>query len=122
MGWFGKKDKVIDLSAKYKRDQEKIADIQQEQTPISPTSSYTNASSEGLGFFGAIANSISNSQDKTPESSSTIDFAEADERKRRLAKRLSDMTEKIEDLSNQIYHLQQRIEVVERKNDVNRFE
>jgi hypothetical protein len=33
-----------------------------------------------------------------------------------------DMTAKIEDLSNQIYHLQQRIEVLEKKMDVNRFE
>ena len=40
------------------------------------------------------------------------------EKRKKLAKRLLDMTEKIEDLSNQIYHLQQRIEVLERKSNI----
>lgn len=45
-----------------------------------------------------------------------------EERRKRLAKRLVDMIEKIEDLSNQIYHLQQRMEVVERKLGASRGE
>ena len=115
MAWF-KKDKIIDLSAKYKKDQEKVSHIRQEQAIEQP---YTKTSSDGFGFFSAIANTTTT---KNEESKPEIDFSETEERKRKLAKRLSDMTDKLEDLSNQIYHLQQRIEVVERKNDVNRFE
>ena len=41
-----------------------------------------------------------------------------EDKKKRLAKRLADMTEKIEELSNQVYLLQQRIEVLERKSGI----
>ncbi len=44
----------------------------------------------------------------------------AEGKKRKLAKRFSDMTTKIEELSNQVYHLQQRIELLERKLDIKR--
>jgi peptidoglycan hydrolase CwlO-like protein len=44
-----------------------------------------------------------------------VGVSEIGEKKKKLAKRLMDMTSKVEDLSNQIYHLQQRIEVLERK-------
>lgn len=44
----------------------------------------------------------------------------AEERRRRLAKRLSDMTDKLEDISTKIYHLQQRLEVLEKKANINR--
>ena len=36
-----------------------------------------------------------------------------------IAKRLSEMTQKLEDISNQLYHLQQRVELLERKSGVN---
>jgi len=62
-----------------------------------------------LGFFG----------DSSPKqesfSENSFDSGDAQDRKRKLAKRLVDMTDKIEDLSNQIYHLQQRLELLERK-------
>jgi len=38
-----------------------------------------------------------------------------DEKRKRFTKRIADLTETIEDLSNQIYHLQQRVELLERK-------
>ena len=38
-----------------------------------------------------------------------------EEKRRKLAKRITSLTDKIDDLSNQIYHLQQRIELLERK-------
>jgi uncharacterized coiled-coil DUF342 family protein len=43
------------------------------------------------------------------------------ERKRKLAKRLKQITENLETLSNQIYHLQQRMEVMEKKLNLNNF-
>ena len=42
-----------------------------------------------------------------------------EEKRQRLIKRLSDMTERLEDASNQIYHLQQRIEVLEKRLNIN---
>ena len=41
-----------------------------------------------------------------------------EEKKKKLAKRIVDLTDEVENLSNQIYHLQQRIEVLERKLNV----
>ena len=41
-----------------------------------------------------------------------------EERRRKLAKRIIDMTTRLEDLSNQIYHVQQRLEVIERKMNI----
>ncbi len=110
MRFFGRrKGRVLDLTENYRgRDFEAEED-----------SSPSDENAGDLGFFGAIANTASqNSQD----SSDYVDVsAGADEKRRKLAKRLMDMTEKIEDLANQIYHLQQRIEVVEKRLNVNRF-
>tara|TARA_Y100000296_G_scaffold60057_1_gene69497 strand:- start:1030 stop:1326 length:297 start_codon:yes stop_codon:yes gene_type:complete len=46
-------------------------------------------------------------------------FQTPEEKRKKLAKRLIDITEKLEDLSNQIYHLGQRIEVLEKKTNIN---
>ena len=92
MGLFGfsKKDNVLDLAERYKRQKE------MEQAKES--------SSEGfIGEDGRKLMSVSDS----PE-----------ERRRKLAKRIIDMTTRLEDLSNQIYHLQQRLEVIERKMNI----
>ena len=42
----------------------------------------------------------------------------SEEKKKRFVKRIVFLTEKIDDLSNQIYHLQQRVEVLEKKSGV----
>ena len=44
---------------------------------------------------------------------------DTEDKKKKLAKRLADMTTQIENISNQIYHLSQRVEVLERKSGVN---
>ena len=103
---FGKKDRVLDLTEKYK--------MQVAAAEKNKKESQSNASP--FTFFDSPG-SINSQTD-----SDTIDLSDtADERKRRLAKRIADMTEKVEDLNNQIYHLQQRIEVLERKNDIRRM-
>ena len=40
---------------------------------------------------------------------------------KRLAKRIAGLVEKLDDLSNKIYHLTQRVEVLEKKLKVNDF-
>ena len=62
-------------------------------------------------------------KDDSEESSENAEnkesFQTPEEKRKKLAKRLIDITEKLEDLSNQIYHLGQRVEVLEKKNDIN---
>lgn len=117
-----KKEDVLDLTKQFNRQQERAREIQQKmnssqssQMSSAQSSSDSNDAS-GLGFFGAIAQTASQTSNET---SGYVDVsgssANPDERRRKLAKRLMDMTEKIEELSNQIYHLQQRLEVLERK-------
>lgn len=103
---FGKKDKVLDLTENYKRQVDKA-----EKTRIAQKNS--SSPSGPFSFFDAPA--------VTDSSEETLDLSSGEEKKKKLAKRILDMTDKVEDLSNQIYHLQQRLEVLERKNDVKRF-
>lgn len=111
---FNKKNDVLDLTERYRKQQEKAVQMKGElqQTSSSQESSTSNA----FSIFGGSVPSANTSTDSSPEDTSSIH-----ERKRKLTKRLLDMTTKIEELSNQIYHVQQRIEVLERKMDVNRF-
>jgi len=108
MGWFGlgRRKDVLDLTEKYKREQEKLAEVEEEsQTPVEG----------GLGFLGQLASSVK----KQEEAKDYIDVSsDVDEKRKRLTKRIMDMTEKIEELSNQIYHLQQRVELLEKKSGV----
>ena len=61
-----------------------------------------------------------NSDNKEVNFNSDADsLTDAEEKKKRLAKRIADMTTKLEELSNQIYHLQQRVELLERKSGLN---
>jgi len=110
MGFLRRKNKeVLDLTEKYRRDQEKAVEMQADST--SPTTDNSGA----FGFLGNMASASSSSSDATE---SYTPVGNVEEKRRQLSKRLLDMTEKIEDLSNQIYHLQQRIEVLERKSGV----
>ena len=44
------------------------------------------------------------------------------EKKKRLAKRLTEMIDKIDNLSNEVYHLTQRIDLLEKKSGIKKFE
>jgi len=108
MAFFKRRNKeFLDLTEKYKRNQEKATEVQEE------TSSTDN--SNAFGFLGNMAAASTSSSDATE---SYTPIGNVEEKRRQLSKRLLDMTEKIEDISNQIYHLQQRIEVLERKSGV----
>lgn len=117
MKWFRKKDRVIDLSEQYKKQQEQAEPVKEEPKEDSG------------GVFGFLDGSTApipssaSTSTSSAESPEYVDMAgPLHERRRKLAKRLMSMTEKLEDLSNQIYHLQQRLEVLEKKLDVRRFE
>ena len=103
MGWlFNKKKEVLDLTERYKDHQDKIAMAKKREES-------QNASPLGaFNMFGAQpailpVSSYSDSSNNEPDA------------KRKLARRIMDMTDKIEELSNQLYHLQQRVELLEKK-------
>ncbi len=116
MSLFGsKKKEVVDWTAYRKKEIENRSKQIQSKNLSAPQ---TSKQETPFGFFGAIANTVSSQQTENNNS----DISEgSDDKRKKLAKRLIDMTEKLEEISNQIYHLQQRLEVVERKLDVNRF-
>ena len=72
-----------------------------------------------FSFFDSPA-ATAGSTSSSESADDTLDLGMQHEKKRKLAKRIMEMTERVEDLSNQIYHLQQRLEVLERKLDVRR--
>src|SRR3989344_1938644 len=100
---FGKKNKIVDLSEGYKRQQEKIKKQEQEQKA---------QDSGGFSFLGNLASSGAVNS-RTPQSDYPDLSSDVEEKRKRLTKRLADLTDKLEELSNQIYHLQQRIELLE---------
>ncbi len=117
MGLFGKKKpKVVDWSERLARQQEQVENMREDFSPSQ--NSYSGYSSEESSsessvapfpFFAGTTSSENNSSDANSEGLSP------EERRRKLGKRLLDMTDKIEELSNQIYKLEQRIETLERR-------
>ncbi len=108
---FRKRDKFLDLTEKYKKQLDEATKPQESSLETSPQ----QETAQGFDFLGRMASGVKTAQ---PQEDTGVPISGTDEKKKRLAKRLMDMTTKIEDLSNQIYHLQQRIEVLERKSGV----
>ncbi|MFH1503148.1 MAG: hypothetical protein ABIE36_00630 [Candidatus Diapherotrites archaeon] len=118
MGLFSRK-KIIDLTEGYSFRKKSPEDV--------PSSEKTSTSSSG-SFFDLSENSSSGSSDSSSYSSSSeqssgsLESLNSEEKRRRLARRLKDMTDKLEELSNSIYLLQQRVEVLEKKTNINSYE
>ena len=102
---FGKKGgDVIDLAERFRKKRE------MDEQNISSESA-KNLSSDSIMFFDSPSSSSDNN-------SGVVDLSNSsDDKRKRLAKRILEITNKLEDISNQIYHLQQRIEVLERRAD-----
>lgn len=118
-----RRDDVVDLGEMYRKQQERSSNIGRDMgIGLSSQTTDTTSSENDVGmgsFFGSMANAGNNSDSGIKNSREEFTYASSTEEKRRkLVKRLMDMTEKIEDLSNQIYHLQQRIELLERKTGI----
>jgi hypothetical protein len=105
---FGKKGKdVVDLGERFRK--------QKEEQMTSSKSASDDPLQDPIAFF----DSSSDSSESSPE---VVDLSNSpNEKRKRLAKRILEITNKLEDLSNQIYHLQQRIEILEKKTNT-RFE
>ncbi len=110
-------DDVIDLSELYRIKQKQL---EKSKTPPSPPNQESkiqtyDESPSSFNFLSNLASSQSNTSSSTESSAISNEDNLVDDKRKRLAKRLIEMTDRIEDLSNQIYHLQQRVEVLERK-------
>ena len=126
MGLFGSKknDKVVDLSNYYRKQQERINSLKENQQNLNegvsvPSATKVSSPSESSGMFGIFGGSTPSAM--PVENSSQDSLSDSDDKRKKLTKRILDMTNKLEEVSNQIYHMQQRIEVLERKLDVSRF-
>ncbi|MEK6760848.1 MAG: hypothetical protein AABX93_02905 [Nanoarchaeota archaeon] len=99
---FGKKEKVIDLTEKYRKQyDEKIL----------------NASKTQPSMLQNIPEIVAEPILQNNKNEFTINPDESvDERRKKLTNRIMEMSMKIEELSNQVFLLQQRIEVLEMKN------
>ena len=105
MGWFNKRSEVLDLTDRYRKQQEKLAAMKEEAKTESPAMPF------GFGTYGGSTTSSSSATSYSDLSSGNS----PEDKRKKLAKRLMDITDKLEDLSKQLYHLQQRLEVVEKK-------
>jgi len=122
MGFFKRRDKIIDLTKGY---EPRVIRRDNSVRDLSNNSSEQSQESSSGGFFNFFGNTnVANSSpgNAPSESYDSNESLDASEKRRRLAKRLKDMTDKVEDLSNQIYLLQQRIEVLEQKTRTGRYE
>jgi len=108
MGLFGigKKEDVVDLSERYKIQQKRAG---QTASKVQATNS--------LGFLGNLASGSASNSSNTD--GGYVNLSENEDKKRTLSKKLIEMTNRIEDLSNQIYHLKQRVELLEKKLKIN---
>ena len=101
-------------------------DFTQSSQGSSEETSFSNSNSSssvgGGGFFGSFfegkGEKTTQQPQTSPETSVYGNTVNPEEKRRRLVKRLKDMTERMENLSNDIYHLQQRLELIERKLDI----
>jgi hypothetical protein len=123
MGLFRKREKVVDWTERLTKQQESTARLRQsmkENTTTEQTPQTTQKESSGGSFFSFFGNSNPSPSTNT-ESSSSYGDEDNDDRKKKLAKRLSDMTIKLEDLSNSIYKIEQRLELIERKMNLGKY-
>ena len=112
MSLFNRNKKTVDFTNRMVRNQERNDNLR--ETINSANASQPTEKNSDENNFNFLRNMASSSQEQESE--------DTDERKKRLAKRLVDLTTKIEELSTQVYHLQQRVEVLERKGNKSGFE
>ncbi len=113
---------VIDFTELQKRGLLKVPKTVPDYVEIAkPRSSPLQEQSSPLGFFGAIASSTSQETETNSYSNNSNSPGEFDgtleSRKERLKRRFSEMQDKLEKASSDIYGITQRLELLEKKLD-----
>ncbi len=122
-----KKDNFVDLTEHLRKQKEKEdamrADMAEGLVKTPDTSAQQGSGNSGGGsffsFFGSSSSATQSSSTSEPATSN--EFETSEQKRKRLAKKLSDMTGKMENLSNQIYKVEQRLELIERKLNLGRY-
>jgi len=116
MGWFKKSEDVVDLSERYRRQQERLNQLKGEVNTLKNSKTLQE---KPPTFFQGLVNAAQEQSKQQAEENEYADLGDGIEARRmKLTKRLMEMTSKMEELSNQIYHLTQRIELIERKMNI----
>ncbi len=104
MGWFSRE---VQRKPKKSSPVSNVSSVENSTTSENPISS-----SSGGGFFGSFfgGGSSSSSSSSSPSTSSG-----SDDDNKKIEKQLSDLTLKIEDLSNEVYKLTQRVDELEKR-------
>lgn len=114
---FWKKDLVVDLSEKYKKQQAQLEEARKENE---------TSKNQGTGFVpffnqenanratnnGSVNNNLLPENNVIPQNPSESDL---EERRRKLSQKLSEIIARLENLSTQLSDLQQRVEIIERR-------
>jgi len=112
-----KRTDFVDLGERMRKQQERANEIKEDMGPNSVQSATTETESAGsstgggiFSFFGKESTTTTTSAESEP-----ADYSSAEQKRKKLAKRLGDITTRLEELSNSIYKIEQRLEVIERK-------
>lgn len=106
-----KKDsgKYLDLGKKLSKQEEKVSRFKEAQSDSQSSSNDEGVQQPNAGFFGSFFSSSSSAGDSQPSDS------DAEQKKKKLIKRILDLTKRLEDQDKEIYNLKNRLEVVEKK-------
>lgn len=119
MTWFKKtKEGYVDLGEKLRKQEERLENFQSNNyqedanhsvSEVPEVAPEPEVQSGGfMGFFGG------NTTTKTEE----VEESPSEERRKKLQTVLRDLTNKLEEQESEIYRLKQRLEVIERKQNV----
>lgn len=126
MGLFKKKsDGYVDLTEKLSREEAKLERFKASSMPETTSDSVVDMTNQPVeekqesqssggffNFFGGASTASETQSSPEPQVSGT------EERKKKLSKIISDLTNRLEEQEKEIYHMKQRIEVLERKQRV----
>ena len=106
---FGKKERILDLSIKTP-----------EQKPLTPEKMQPKISLDSQakpsGFFESVKLQQSQQMQGSRNQNELGESREsAEDKKQKFMKKFQETVDRLENLSTQVYHLQQRIEVLEKK-------
>ncbi len=114
--WRKKGKDYVDLSGHMKKQQDRIENFKSNVSESIEEKTPAKTGNSNGGFFGFFGGGNSaNESTGSVSTSPPLETENSDEKRSKLAKRLMDMTSKMEDMENEIYQLKQKVEVLEKK-------
>ena len=112
---FGRKERILDLSVRTPEQKPAVLEkpmqkMQESGIPAKP-----------MGFFDSVKlqqHQQEQMQNRVSQSETNGNSESAEEKKQKFMKKFQETVERLETISTQLYHLQQRIEVLEKKMNI----